>query len=277
MKPGDKAIVKLDLSVSNDDYQWYLADVMKSYNGKIVTISECVDCDPDPVYKYPASIKYRIKEDRGEYIWTDAMLFPVNETKKSSIKPKSTNMKSIFRSILPKRNSILMSIDGIICHQVHGKNIGISEENTLIEYPDEAVFDIPGFTIPTESSKIKVGDIIEADDYYAKVLAINKGEFEILNTKGEKLTYAPSVNKIFNKTYVPVITTLFQNTSEINPMLFMLMDKDSDSKNLLPLLFMQNQDKSFQMDNPMMLAAFMSDDVDPSTILMLQMMNNQFK
>lgn len=277
MKPGDKAIVKLDLSASDMDYQWYITGVMKSYNGEIVTISECEDCDPYPDYKYPASIKYRIKEDCGEYIWTNAMLFPVNETKKSSIKPKSTNMKSIFKSIFPKRNSILMSIDGIICHQVHGKNIGISEENTLIEYPDEAVFDIPGFTIPTESSKIKVGDIIEADGYYAKVLAINKGEFEILNTKGEKLTYAPSINKIFNKTYVPVITTLFQNTSEINPMLFMLMDKDSDSKNLLPLLFMQNQDKSFQMDNPMMLAALMSDDVDPSTILMLQMMNNQSK
>lgn len=275
LKPGDKAVVKLDLSAHWFDYQYCLNKEMKYYNGRIVTITHSESCLPNPEDKYPASVRYKIKEDLGEFSWTDAMLFPINETKKPSI--KSTNMKSIFKSILPEKDSILMSIDGLICHQVHGKNIGISKENTLIEYPDEAVFDVPGFTIPTESSKVKVGDIIKADGYYAKVLAINKNEFEILNTKGEKLTYAPSINKIFNKTYVPVVTTLFQNTSEINPMLFMLMDKDSDSKNLLPLLFMQNQVTSFQTDNPMMLAALMSDDVDPSTILMLQMMNNQSK
>lgn len=275
LKPGDKAVVKLDLSAHWFDYQYCLDKEMKYYNGRIVTITHSESCLPNPEDIYPASVRYKIKEDLGKFLWTDAMLFPINETKKPSI--KSTNMQSIFKSILPEKDSILMSIDGLICHQVHGKNIGISKENTLIEYPDEAVFDVPGFTIPTEPSKVKVGDIIETDGYYAKVLAINKNEFEILNTKGEKLTYAPSINKIFNKTYVPVVTTLFQNTSEINPMLFMLMDKDSDSKNLLPLLFMQNQVTSFQTDNPMMLAALMSDDVDPSTILMLQMMNNQSK
>lgn len=277
LKPGDKAIVRLDLSANWNDYQYCIANEMKQYNGKIVTITNAEDCLPISGHEYPASVRYRIKEDNGAFTWTDAMLFPnkskvINTAKKSSI-----NMKSIFKSILPQKTSILISIDRIICDQIHGKNVGISKENTLIEYPDEAVFDIPGFIIPTEIAKVKVGDIIRTDNGFAKILALNKNGFDILNVEGEKLSYIPSINKIFNKTYVPVVTTPFQNTSEINPMALMLMDKDVNSKNLLPFLFMQNQDKSFQMDNPMMLAALMSDDVDISTIFMMQMMNNQSK
>lgn len=270
MRPEDKAVVNLDSSVRKTDYQCGITDDMLNYNGKIVTITQVSDIKPVTKFKYPAHKLYTIKEDHEYYTWTDAMLQPLPS---KTVKPQN-NMKSIFKSVIPQKEFFLISIDSIICAPVNGKNIGISKENTLIEYPDEAVFEIPGFIIPTEFAKVKIGDIIKIDNHLAKVLAINKDSLDILNTKGEKLTYAPSVNKLFNKKYVPVVTTLFQNSSEINPMAFMLMD---DSKNLLPLLFMQNQGNSFQMDNPMMLAVLMSDDIDASTILMLQMMNNQSK
>ena len=76
LKVGDKAIVRLDLEVTSDKYQCYIDPNMYDYNGKIVTITDAKDCDPDIDKKYPANKCFRIAEDNENYIWTDAMLFP---------------------------------------------------------------------------------------------------------------------------------------------------------------------------------------------------------
>lgn len=187
-------------------------------------------------------------------------------------------MKSIFKSILPSTIDLPISMDGLICGlSSDDKYKSITKDNTVVEYPAETVFEVPGFLIPTEASKVKVGDFLYENDILSKVIAIKGNDFEILNIDGEKLTHTPSVNKVFNKKYVTVISTFFNNSSELNSMLFMLMNKDKDRENLLPFLFMQNSGESFKMDNPLMLAALMSGDVDSSTMLMMQMMNNQSK
>ena len=194
---------------------------------------------------------------------------PVKKAKKAtSIKGMSDRIKEMFMPT--EAEGVRIATDGNICVATAQGYVTIDKDNNLISYPEELTLNLPVFIISKPKEQLAVGDVIALEKSYAKVTKINGGKITAISYTGAGRIIHTIKDFLFNNTMVRVVVSLAGNLgNNMNPMFLLAMSKDKDSKSLLPLLMMSQNNGAMNM-NPLALMAFAGDgDFDVKDMLMM--------
>ena len=191
--------------------------------------------------------------------------------------PVSTvSMADKIKSMFMPTNvdNIAISVNGDICVATKDGYVAINSNNELVSYPSELVLaDMPAYVISKPVDQVVAGDIIQVKNSYVKVVSRNGVKLTTISYTGSGKTVHTIKDIVLNQNLVRVVMTLTGSVdNQINPMMFMMLAKDSGSDNLLPLMMMNQQNGSLAT-NPMLMALAMGDGgFDSKTLLMMSMM-----
>lgn len=211
-----------------------------------------------------------------------------NMKKNTMVQGMIDKMKSQF--IPQKEEGVKLSMDGNLCVLVNDEYIGIGKDDNLTSYPAEMCIEAPVYSITKPTKNIKVGDIIKRKNTYAKVIGIkDDGTLRCLTYSGYVNNKKEVKDFVINQAIERVLINMFNfdNTSGFNPMILMLAEGDFDAKSLMMMQMMQNQNGGntnlFGGMNPMMFMLMDKekdgDSSNMSDFLMMSMMmgnNNPF-
>lgn len=195
----------------------------------------------------------------------------VMSSKKSMFSGFMEKYKSQF---IPKKDYTLrVSMDGNICIHTKDGFVGITNDNSLVSYPEEMTIELPVYIINKPYNKVVVGDIIKNNGTYSKVLNINKnGSLHCLNYSGTTNNSKEIKDFILGSAFVEVVINMFagMGNNEMNPMMMAMMSEDVDMKDIMMIQMMQGNSNMGNM-NPMMLMALSEDGEKNSMVEMMMM------
>jgi hypothetical protein len=207
------------------------------------------------------------------------------EAKKSDGGSVGMNFKGIMKDFgTIKDGSVAITFDGkLAIKTTDGYVIYDAAKGTLINQMEMVVKDA-NFLYILPVDKVVEGDIIKQNSNFYYVIGINDhgginavkfadGTIDVL-VKGTNLFGMNFFYKVVN----PLSQFGLKADGGFNPMMFMIMDKDSgsDMKDIL-LMQMLTGGSTEQAINPMMLFAMGDDKLDAKTMLLFSMLNKSDK
>lgn len=157
-------------------------------------------------------------------------------------------------------NDVRIAIDGNLCVKTAQGYISIDANNQLISYPEEFTIDAPIYLINKPKEQLQSGDIIYADNTYAKVNKIDNDKISTITYTGSNKTIRLVKDYLLNLSMIKVV---------VNPINNPIMLLASKNKNLLPLLMMKSS-----TINPLMFMAA-NGNIDIKDYLLMTQLNNK--
>jgi hypothetical protein len=199
----------------------------------------------------------KIKVDKPKEVKLDE---PVIDRAIEEVKPKKMNFSNKLKELLmPQEDeNVAFTMDGNLAVNVDGAYRTINADREIVEYPAELVFKLPVFTIPKQAKNLKKGDIIVQGKSYYLIEDFKNGKIMAVNFNGNGHSITPVKDFLLGQTMARVVISLVNLNNGFNPMMFMLMDKKEDLKDmLLPMMFMNGGNMGGM--NPMMALMMLSD------------------
>lgn len=212
-----------------------------------------------------------------------------NITIENSIDEKENNMenKNMFEGMFKNMefgkiitNDIKYSFNGIAFRTIDNEYVVYNEDCTFTNVGNMTI-DIPIFAMPVAKDQIRVRDVIKHNRDWVIVNSISDKEIKVTcpNTK-EIVTIVPETSIFGFNFYTKVINPLesfIDTANEQNPFgnmpLLMLMNKENKNFEDILMMMMLSNNKTMNLDNPMMLYAMGSGD-NSDSIKTLMLMNN---
>lgn len=264
---------------SDDELNEYVT--MKNYcDSWFENYTEGLNNEFDLIY-YPVKKEKKVKQVKNSIVMA--------ETKKTN--SFMEKMMSRFKGqFLPEKcDEFAMAWDGQIvakCVAGTGTIYNAIVNGEIVSYPDEAVLDIPMYTILRPADKIVEGDIIvisgtSTGSRFGKVTAIKKKDskvssFQVIRFNGTEDGTVVAKDAIMKMGLVEVVFNpftskdVFQGTG-MNPMMFLLMDgKGGNMQDLMMMSMMMGNNQTNM--NPMMVMCLMDGKKDMKDLMMMSMM-----
>ncbi len=229
------------------------------------------------------------------YVERDGKKLNINTNKNMKTNKMMGSMLDKFKNLyMPEvAENLRISMNGLVCVPVDGEYVSIDANGELVSFPENFTIEMPVYVIQRPMEQIQVGDIVARGKNYFKVSEIVKNpdgtvkDLKTISYSGFNHTVKAVKDFMLGQKYIKVVINLFNgfNGTEINPLMFAMLQDDGDGNNdfLMSLIAMQAMNPNggtgvLANMNPMMMMAFAGGNEGGGnmfqTMLMMQMMQS---